>query len=267
MLKRTLTSLIILVIGLPALAFGGLPYFLLVGFLLIAAAWEYATMFQAAGYHPSRPILLGGTFVVILARAFFPAYSLAALEIMILLALAIHLLSYERGHDNAPLDFSITIAGLVYLGWIGAYLIDLRSLPDGSWWVFLVLSCTWFADIGAYMIGAAYGRHKMAPRLSPKKSWEGYWAGVFTAILSGMFFSFAFTAWGPLEITIWQGGLLGLVVGLLTPLGDLGESMFKRWIAMKDSGKIIPGHGGAFDRIDSWLWGCIIGYYYIVWFL
>jgi phosphatidate cytidylyltransferase len=267
MRKRTLTSLIILAIGLPALAFGGLPYFLLIGFLLIAAAWEYAAIFQTAGYHPSRPVLLGGTFVVILARGFFPDYGLAALEVSVLLALAVHLLAYERGRDDATLDFSITVAGLVYLGWIGAYLLDLRGLPNGAWWVFLVLPCVWMADIGAYMIGSAYGKHKMAPRLSPKKSWEGYWAGVASAVWAGMFFSFAFTTWGPLEITVWQGGLLGLTVGLLSPLGDLGESMFKRWVVMKDSGSIIPGHGGAFDRIDSWLWGCIIGYYFIVWFV
>ncbi len=265
--KRTISSLAILAVGLPVLMFGGIPYFLLISFLLVAAAWEYSNMFQVAHHKPSRLVLLGGTFLITSARAFFPTYSLPVLEVFILLALAIHLFKYERGQDGAVLDFGITISGLVYIGWIGSYLIDLRSLPNGAWWVFLALPCVWMADIGAYTIGSAYGRHKIAPRLSPKKSWEGYWAGVFTASLAGMFFSFAYTTWGPLSVPIWQGGLLGLFIGLLTPLGDLGESMFKRQVGIKDSGNIIPGHGGAFDRIDSWLWGAILGYYFIVWFL
>lgn len=265
--KRILSTLAIFVIGLPALMFGGLPFYLLVGFLLVAASFEYATMFRAAHHQPSRLILLGGTFLVSAARAFYPDYSLPVLEIFILLALAEQLLKYERGRESAVLDFVITVSGLIYIGWLGSYLLDLRRLPDGAWWFFLALSCVWMADVGAYTIGAAYGRHKMAPRLSPKKSWEGYWAGVFTAILTGMFFAFAFTQWGPLQIPFWMGGLLGLFIGLLTPLGDLGESMFKRQVGLKDSGNIIPGHGGAFDRIDSWLWGSILGYYFIVWFL
>lgn len=266
MRKRAISSLVIFVVGMPVLIVGGIPYFLLVSFLLLAAAWEYSAIFNAANQQPSRLILIGGTFVVIFTRFFFPQHSLVAFEIVVLIMLAFHLFQYERGSNGAVLDFTINIAGLVYLGWIGAYILDLRSLENGTWWFFIVFPCVWMADVGAYSIGSAYGRHKLAPRLSPKKTWEGYWAGVFTAILAGVFFSFAFTTWGPLNIPIWQGGLLGLLIGLLTPLGDLGESMFKRQIGLKDSGNIIPGHGGAFDRIDSWLWAAIIGYYFIVWF-
>jgi phosphatidate cytidylyltransferase len=267
MIKRTLSSLALLSIGLPALMFGGIFYFLLIVFFVVTAAWEYTLMFRAAQYQPSRLILVGGTFVILFIRAFFPAYGLIAFEIFILAALAWHLFEYERGRDHATVDFAITVAGLTYVGWFGAYLLQLRNLQHGGWWVFLVLPCVWLADTGAYAIGAAYGRHKMAPRLSPKKSWEGYWAGAFTSFLAGVFLSFAYSTWGPLNVPLWQGGLFGLVIGLLAPLGDLGESMFKRQVGMKDSGNIIPGHGGAFDRIDSWLWGAVIGYYYIVWFL
>ncbi len=184
-----------------------------------------------------------------------------------LVALGTHAIAYERGRDKAALDFAATAAGLAYLGWVGAYLLDLRNLPDGGWWLFLVLPSVWMADSGAYSIGAAYGRHKLAPRLSPKKSWEGYWAGVITGTLFGGFFAFAYSTWGPLDISIWQGAALGLVLSAISPLGDLGESLFKRPAGIKDSGTIIPGHGGAFDRIDAWLWAAVIGYYYIRWFL
>jgi phosphatidate cytidylyltransferase len=186
---------------------------------------------------------------------------------LMLVALGYHTISYEGGREKAALDFAATAGGLAYLGWVGAYLLDLRNLPDGGWWVFLVLPSVWMADSGAYSIGRAYGRHKLAPRLSPRKSWEGYWAGVFTGTVYGGFFAFAYSTWGPLELSIGQGAVLGLVLSVIAPLGDLGESLFKRPVGIKDSGTLIPGHGGAFDRLDSWLWAAVLGYYYIQWFL
>jgi phosphatidate cytidylyltransferase len=127
----------------------------------------------------------------------------------------------------------------------------------------------WLADSGAYSIGAAYGKHKLSPRLSPKKSWEGYWAGVFTGVIGAMFLAYAYGRWGSLtgDISLAQAALLGLLLGLLTPLGDLGESMFKRQARLKDSSDVIPGHGGFFDRIDSWLWAAVIGFYFLKWFV
>jgi phosphatidate cytidylyltransferase len=129
----------------------------------------------------------------------------------------------------------------------------------------------WGGDTGAFSIGAAYGKHKMTPRLSPKKSWEGYFAGVFTSVLVGAFFAYAFSSLGhrPLGglITPLQGALLGLIVGALTPLGDLGESMLKRQSGLKDSSNVFPGHGGFLDRIDSWIWGAALGYFFIRFFI
>jgi phosphatidate cytidylyltransferase len=192
------------------------------------------------------------------------------------------LIEYERGREQAALDFLASVGGLAYLGWVGAYMIDLRTVPNGGWWIMLVLPVVWLVDIGAYLIGARYGAHKMTPRLSPHKSWEGFWAGAFTGALGGAFFAFAYSpwgpiyipawggplqSWGPLHLPIWQGALFGLLIGLLTPLGDLGESMFKRQAGMKDSGNLFPGHGGAFDRIDSWIWAAVLGYYFIIWFV
>jgi phosphatidate cytidylyltransferase len=267
MLKRTTTSLLLLVIGFPAIAFGGILYFLLMGFLLGAAAWEYVGMFQAIDLRPARPVVVGGVLATLAARAFFPAASIPVFTLSILLAMSIHLVEYERGRDQAALDFAVSLSGLAYIGWIGSYLFDLRALPNGGWWFMFVLPVVWLVDTGAYVIGSQYGKHRMTPRLSPKKSWEGFWAGMFTGVLSGTFFAFVYSTWGPLSISIWQGALFGLVIGLLTPLGDLGESMLKRQSGMKDSGNIIPGHGGAFDRIDSWLWAAVLGYYFISWFV
>lgn len=267
--RRLLTTLAIFALGMPALLFGGLPFYLFILIFLLGAAWEYVYMFRVMGHQPSMVLTVGGVLAISLARIFFPGALLSVFSVLVLASMAFHLLAYERGRDQSAQDFAITVAGFVYLGWIGSYIVDLRYLPHGGWWLFLALGCVWWNDAGAYAIGAAYGRHKMSPRLSPKKSWEGFAAGVFASVVGGAFLAFAFVQWGPLDglITPWQGALVGLLLGILSPLGDLGESMFKRQAGMKDSSQVFPGHGGFFDRIDSWLWGAVIGYYFIIWFL
>ncbi|HEY2981793.1 MAG TPA: phosphatidate cytidylyltransferase [Anaerolineales bacterium] len=267
MLRRTVTALALLCLGVPAVLLGGPFFFALILIFLLGAAREYVQMFRAAHMQANEVLTVGGVFLILAARAFRPEAALPIFVILVLLAMAAHLIAFERGREQAALDFCVTAAGLVYLGWIGAYLVDLRNLPEGGWWFMIVLPTIWLADSGAYSIGAAYGRHKMTPRLSPRKSWEGYWAGVFTGVIAAMFFVYAYGRWGGLagDVTLWQAAALGMLLGLLTPLGDLGESMFKRQAHLKDSSDVIPGHGGFFDRIDSWLWAAPIGFFFIQW--
>ncbi len=269
MRRRTLTALGLALIGLPAILLGGPFFFLVITVFLAGAAWEYVQMFKAVGFCANEALTVTGVVVLLGLRAFAPGLALPAFAAVILAAMAIHLIDFERGRDQAALDFGVTVGGLVYLGWLGAYLIDLRFMPDGAWYFMIVMPVVWLADVGAYALGAAYGRHKMTPRLSPKKSWEGYWAGVFTAALGGLFFVYAYRTFGSLpgSMSLWQGALLGLVLGLVTPLGDLGESMFKRQARMKDSSEVFPGHGGFFDRIDTWVWAAALGFFYIQWFV
>ncbi len=267
MVRRTITALLLLVLIVPVIFFGGVLYFLYMGVFVVLAAWEYVQMFEVMNFQPSLLLTVGGTLVILLMRAFQPAWAEPVFTLLILLAMTLHLIAYERGRDQAALDFAITVGGVVYLGWVGAYINDLRALPDGGWWVMLVFPVVWLADSGAYMIGSRYGRHKMSERISPKKSWEGYLAGVFIGTLYGGFFAFAYTKFGPLHVSIWQGVLLGFVLSAATILGDLGESLFKRFAGAKDSGNFLPGHGGAFDRIDSLIWAAVIGVLWIRSFL
>jgi len=272
-LKRTLTSLVMIAVGLPAIIYGGVFYFLLMGGFLVVGAWEYVRLYRAVKYEPNQLVIVGGVLVLVTARFFFADFAISLFVILILLAMTAHLFSYERGRDQAALDFSITAAGITYLGWLGSYLIDIRTFsPEGGWWLMLVLPIVWAGDTGAYSIGAVYGKHKMAPRLSPKKSWEGYFAGVFTSVLVGAFFTYAYSTMNGFQplagmISPYQGALLGLVIGVLAPLGDLGESMMKRQSGLKDSSNIFPGHGGVLDRIDSWIWGASIGFIMIQYFI
>lgn len=277
MRRRTLTALAMAVVGLPAIIYGGVFYFLLITIFLVGSAWEYVRLYRAVQFEPHELVTLGGVLVIatarfFIAKSFLPAEAAVSLFVgFILLAMTVHLFAFERGRNQAALDFTVTVAGITYLGWIGSYLLDLRYLPEGGWWLMLVLPIVWAGDTGAYSIGAVYGKHKMSPRLSPKKSWEGYFAGLFTSVLIGAFFSFAFSSLGPQPlgglITPLQGGFLGFFIGAVAPLGDLGESMFKRQSGQKDSSNIFPGHGGFLDRIDSWVWGAAIGYFIIHFFI
>lgn len=269
--RRILTALGLAVIGLPAIIYGGVFYFIVVAILLVGSAWEYGRLYRAVQFEPNEVIAILGVLVIVTARFFFVELAIAVFVVTILVAMTVHLFAFEHGRNQAAVDFAVTVAGLTYIGWVGSYLLDLRQLPQGVWWWFLVLPMVWAADTGGYSIGSVYGKHKMMPRLSPKKSWEGYFAGLVTSAVVGAFFAYAFSSVGlqPLHglITPLEGGLLGLFIGAVTPLGDFGESMLKRQSGMKDSSNIFPGHGGFLDRIDSWIWGAAIGYFILYFFV
>jgi len=268
LLKRTLVALVLLPIGLLAIVGGGLVYYGLICLILGLAAFEFVNLFRADDLHPAVVLAVGGTVLLVIGRAWDGFNSSPwMIGLLVLATMIYHLVDYERGRDKAGSDFAVTLACVFYLGWLGAYLISLRNLPEGMWWVLTVLPAVWLADVGAYFIGSRFGRHKMTPRLSPNKSWEGYLGGILFAVPGTALLTLLWRIWaGPTTaVTPVRGALLGLVIGLLTILGDLGESMIKRQVGVKDSANLLPGHGGAFDRIDSWLWAAIIGYYVIVW--
>jgi phosphatidate cytidylyltransferase len=267
--QRVLVTILLLPLGIAAILAGGPWFLLLVALILGLAAWEFAALFRAADLQPAAPLVLAGVLGLVLARylAGF-AQDVWLLPLIIMLSVVYHLAQFERGRDRAATDLSLTITGIFYLGILGGYFIMLRQLEHGEWWLLLTLPAVWLADSAAYFLGTRFGRRKLAPRLSPHKSWEGYIAGVVFGALGtplllilyqrlGMPASPAFTA--------TNAALLGLAMGIFPTLGDLGESMLKRQVGVKDSGSILPGHGGMLDRIDSWLWALPIGYILIQW--
>jgi phosphatidate cytidylyltransferase len=263
MVRRTLTALLLLVVLVPVIYLGGVPYFVLVGAFVSISAREYCKMFQLKGYEPLQLLTVGAVLLILAARGFVPAAAPVILTISILAAMALHLFRFERGRDQAAADLAVAVGGFVYLGWIGAYLLDLRMLPDGLWWLAIVLITVWLADSAAYFVGVRVGRHKMSARLSPRKSWEGYGAGVLVGTAAAVLLGRLMSQSGVLVLGTWQAAGLGLLLSSLTTLGDLGESLFKRFAGVKDSGALLPGHGGAFDRIDSLIWAGALGYLWI----
>ncbi|MEW5961525.1 MAG: phosphatidate cytidylyltransferase [Chloroflexota bacterium] len=273
--QRVIVAIVLLPIGMAAIYYGGLYYISLITIILGVAAWEYVQLFSAGGYRPSGVLVVGGTLAFALLRSLNYFYDSSwfediawLLSILILVSMTYHLIQYERGRDQAATDFAVTLSGMLYIGFLGSYLILLRGLPEGAWWVLTALPAVWLADSGAFFYGRVYGKRKLCPRLSPKKSWEGYLAGIVVGVLGTAAFAamWRLPAGAGTELTALRGAILGLIISVIAPLGDLGQSMIKRQFHAKDSSNLIPGHGGAFDRIDSWLWAGVLGYYSIVWF-
>jgi phosphatidate cytidylyltransferase len=263
LVRRLLIAILLVPPGIGLIALGGWPYGFFVTLVLGVAAWEYWNLFRIGGFAPSRVLVVGGVAGLALITLIRPEYLIPSIVLLTLAAMTYHLVDYERGRDKAATDFGITLGGILYLGLIGSFLISLRNLPDGKWWVMLVLPSVWLVDTGAYLIGSRYGKHKLSPRLSPKKTWEGFFAGIVFGVVIGAVLAALWHLMSP-AVTIERGALIGFLMGVLTPLGDLGESMIKRQAGVKDSSQILPGHGGVLDRIDSWLWAGVIGYYVIL---
>jgi phosphatidate cytidylyltransferase len=269
MLRDRLAVILILVpIGLAVLLAGGILYTALIALLLGMAAWEFARLFST----PERPVppgllAAGSAGLAILRGVFSFDHMGAALSAMILLFAFWFLIRFEYGGEHrAATAMGITLGGTLYLGWLGAYFVSLRQLEYGFWWMLISLLAVGAADSTAYLVGRAWGRRPFARLISPKKTWEGYVGGVAGAALACLAagWLFRYPAGTESGITPAGGLLLGVLIGLLSPLGDLAISMIKREMAQKDSGDFFPGHGGVLDRIDSWLVMAVVGYYAII---
>ena len=163
-----------------------------------------------------------------------------------------------------------TIAGILYVGWLLSHLVALRGLDDvrtvldeGQNWVFFALFTTFASDTTAFFAGIALGKHHLASSISPSKTWEGVIAGVFGAIIVSLLFTLRTPLQAPFDYW-WQAIILGLLVSVFGQLGDLVESLLKRNMGVKESGRLIPGHGGILDRMDSVIFAGIVVYYYAI---
>jgi phosphatidate cytidylyltransferase len=169
-----------------------------------------------------------------------------------LLMMAAALFLFEKGKASA-LQLSIAIAGLVYPLALTSFWIVLRNGVDGRFWMIFGVICTFGADTGAFLAGKTFGKHPLAPRLSPKKTVEGLAGGVAASILGGVIFFLGYTHFLPLDSTrpLWFVLALSFCISFLDLMGDLTASMYKRQFQVKDMGNLIPGHGGMLDRMDG----------------
>jgi phosphatidate cytidylyltransferase len=243
---------------------GGWWFACLIAGVLTVAVVEFCQLMKKDQYQPDTVVAVA-LLAVLLLDAQLPTWNFAGPGISLVLMAS---LTWQMAHrQGKPVtDWALSLIGGLYVGWLGVHLIRIRNMPEGIWWLLTTLVAVWLADSGAYFIGRTWGRHKMAPTLSPKKTWEGYGAGIVVGALTT---AGAAALWslraGPTGPTALKGLVLGLIVAIVTPLGDLAISMVKRQANIKDSGALFPGHGGALDRLDSLLWAVVIGYYFALW--
>ena len=279
--KRLITALWGIPLLVAAIWFDTpLPWFtILVAICGVLAVFEFYRLVEASAVPPLTYFGLIWTLLFIVGRdsdllsILEPHFDLNLITPLLLTSAVMLPLIWllRRGpQEKAFTSWAWTIAGILYVGWLLSHLVAIRGLDDGRNWVFLALFTTFAADTAAFFAGRAFGRHLLAPRISPGKTWEGAIAGVFGAILVSLFFTLPelFAVSNPLhlqELACWQAILLGLLVSIFGHLGDLVESLFKRNMGVKDSSQLIPGHGGVLDRMDSVVFTCIVVYYYVIW--
>lgn len=276
--QRVLVSVVFTPLAFWVIYAGGLPLFIVLAFLLGVAGWEFANLFRAGGFRPAGFLIVSGILAFMIGRYISilngaPFTNDASwLAGILFIVMVYYIFAFERGNLRGGTDMLITWGGIFYIGFLGSYLLLLRFLPDGAWWMMLTLPAVWLIDSGAYLVGRRWGGHwikrRFSPHLSPKKTWEGFLGGMLAGAIGNplLFLALQAAAGQAIAPTFWHSAVLGLVLALLTPLGDLGKSMFKRQVGVKDSGTLIPGHGGALDRMDTWLWAGVISYYLITWF-
>ena len=271
--KRAITALWVIPLLVAAIWFDQpLPWFtIVVAIWGLLAAFEFYKMVAVAKVPPLTCFGLIWTLLFILS----PHFDYATLIPLLLTSAVILPLIWLIGRQQkeAFTSWVWTIAGILYLGWLLSYFVALRGLDAGDAgrnWVFFALFTTFASDTTAFFIGRVLGRHRLAPHISPGKTWEGAIAGVFGAIIISLLFILPklLTISNPLylqDFSYWQAILLGLVVSVFGQLGDLIESLLKRNMGVKDSSQLIPGHGGFLDRIDSVVFAGVVVYYYVIW--
>jgi len=271
--ERIITSVWFVSLLVTVVWFGGEPGFtvLMVAFGILAAL-EFYRMVATSKAPPLTYFGLIWTAFFILSRnsellSLFETRFGSGLLMPLLLASAVVLpligLLSRRQKEGAFATWAWTIAGILYVGWLLSYLVALRGLDGGRNWIFFALFTTWASDTTAFFIGRRFGRHKLAPNISPGKTWEGSVGGIVGAIIVSILF-FTPTPFH-LPLVYWQAIVLSILVSIFGQVGDLVESLLKRNMGVKDSGRLMPGHGGLLDRLDSIIFAGVVVYYYVVW--
>ncbi len=266
---------IIVLWGIPlltAIIWFGEPWFtILVTIGGVLAVLEFYRLVTAAKVPPLTYFGLFWTILFIVSRnsellsilkPHFDPNLLAPLLLTSAVMLSLIRLLLRSQKEGALMSWAWTIAGILYVGWLLGYLVALRGLDAGRNWVFFALFTTFATDTAAFLVGRTLGKHHLAPSISPGKTWEGAIAGAFGAIIVSLFFTLPTPL--SLHFSYGQAILLGLLVSVFGQLGDLAESLFKRNMGVKESGKLIPGHGGILDRMDSVVFVGIVVYYYAI---
>ena len=249
---RIIVSIIAIPIIVAACIYGGIPFMIFVLGIALISFWEFTQL--AKNKNVSANYILGAlTIFIIVINVYFKFAEFSAL----LIVSSIIILIYElfRNRNSAILNLGGTFLGILYIGLFSSTILIIREFfadsemlyPEGGYLIISIMVSIWVCDSAAFFLGSAFGKHKLFPRVSPNKSWEGAIAGFIFAIITMI----AAKATVLDILTLTDVIIIGTIVGVIGQIGDLVESLIKRDAGVKDSSALIPGHGGIFDRFDS----------------
>jgi phosphatidate cytidylyltransferase len=249
-------------VGIPAIVgvvwTGG---WLLAGVVAAAAGIAVFEIHMARGRPWTAFALLGAAGAALLPLSAELGFDDVPWALMLVAIVPVAALAFTREPKEGAVDWLWAAGPALYVGWLSAHFVLLRDVPDGRDWVLLSLLTVWITDTGAYFVGRPLGRHKMAPHISPGKTWEGTAGGEVAGFLAVAGLAMAFD----LGLTAAQVVGLGLLVPTVGQIGDLAESSLKRGLGVKDSSGLVPGHGGVLDRLDSLLFAAPAVYWFLRW--
>ncbi len=269
MFKRLATAAVGIPVVLWLISFSEISFFLLLLVVVAGALHELFTMMIADENRTGRllGVLLG---CLVFCAAYYDmrtgagtctfAVTAAVLTTSVFL-LFCHGMFSGYVVEQQCTRIAVKVFGLCYIALLLSYCLGVRARPDGTLLVFLLLAVTWAGDSGAYFIGTWLGKHRLCEAISPKKTVEGAAGGLAASVLIAVAFRALFIE----SMSIGQCIVIGVGVNVLNQVGDLFESMLKRSSGVKDSGSLLPGHGGVLDRIDSVLFAAPFLFYYISW--
>ena len=258
------TRIITAAIGIPILLgiayLGGNYWAGLIALLMAVVLLEYFAMMRCRGF---QPIILPAYLMafILLFRVQLDQNMTGLFWAGLLLMILSMVLRYPRINHS---DLALSLFAALYTGFLFSYGLALTELGRSFHILWLVFILTWASDVGGYLFGRLWGKNKMAPQLSPGKTWEGAIGAVLLTIIAALLYTYLIKMESPGVVYII---MLGLLASAAAQLGDLLESSIKRYFGVKDSSRIIPGHGGVMDRFDSFMLVLPVVYYFLVVFV
>ena len=273
--QRVLSAAVFVPIIFASIWFGNPWFSIVVAIAAILGVIEFYAMFSQRVWQPLTVFGTLWTLFFIFNAYYAPKYSSDNLYIIVTSALITSVVALSllwtlflrSSGEKAAVSWASSLAGIFYMGWLLSYWVLIMNSYGGDWngrdWVLLALFSTFAVDTAAYFVGRALGRHKMAPTISPGKTWEGAAGGLLGALVAVIVLALLLD----INISYWQMVLLGFLIAVFAQLGDLVESKLKRSAGVKEASNLIPGHGGILDRLDSIVFTGVVVYYCLRWFI